>query len=56
MRASRAPSSIQFPGTTLLPFRLFGSGAAHGLENVVWDAGADDAIEGLRPVGATEHR
>lgn len=33
-----------FPGTTLLPFRLFGSGAAHGLENVVWDAGADDAI------------
>jgi len=33
-----------FPDTTLLPFRLFGWGAAHGLENVVWDAGADDAI------------
>jgi hypothetical protein len=33
-----------FPDTTLLPFRLFGWGGAHGLENVVWDAGADDAI------------
>jgi hypothetical protein len=33
-----------FPDTTLLPFRLFGWGGAHGLENVVWDAGVDDAI------------
>jgi hypothetical protein len=33
-----------FPDTTLLPFRLFGWSGAHGLENVVWDAGADDAI------------
>jgi hypothetical protein len=33
-----------FPDTTLLPFRLFGWAAAHGLENVVWDAGADHAI------------
>jgi hypothetical protein len=33
-----------FPDTALLPFRLFGWGGAHGLENVVWDACADDAI------------
>jgi hypothetical protein len=33
-----------FPDTTLLPFRLFGWGEAHGVEHVVWDAGADDAI------------
>lgn len=26
-----------FPDTTMLPFRLFGWGSAHGVENVVWD-------------------
>ena len=26
-----------FPDTTLLPFRVFGCGGAHGVENVVWD-------------------
>jgi hypothetical protein len=34
----------QFPDTTLLPFRLFAWGAAHGVENVVWNAAADDGI------------
>src|SRR3954451_3482566 len=33
-----------FPDTTLLPFRVFGWGSAHGVENVVWDAGDDRAI------------
>jgi len=30
-----------FPDTTALPFRLFGWGSAHRVENVVWD-GSDD--------------
>ena len=33
-----------FPDTTLLPFRVFGWGSAHGVENVVWDGGDDRAI------------
>lgn len=33
-----------FPDTTLLPFRLFGWGSAHGVENVVWDAGDERGI------------
>jgi hypothetical protein len=30
-----------FPDTAVLPFRLFGWGSAHGVQNVVWD-GSDD--------------
>jgi len=33
-----------FPDTSLLPFRVFGWGSAHGVENVVWDGGDDRAI------------
>jgi len=33
-----------FADTTLLPFRVFGWGGAHGVENVVWDGGDDRAI------------
>jgi hypothetical protein len=31
-----------FSDTTQLPFRLFGWGETHGVENVVWNARADD--------------
>jgi hypothetical protein len=33
-----------FPDTTMLPFRLFGWGSAHGVENVVWDEADDREI------------
>ena len=33
-----------FPDTTLLPFRMFGWGGAHGVENVVWDGSDEHAI------------
>jgi hypothetical protein len=33
-----------FADTTLLPFRVFGWGSAHGVENVMWDGGDDRAI------------
>lgn len=33
-----------FPDTTLLPFRLFGWGSAHGVENVVWHGADEHAI------------
>ena len=33
-----------FPDTTLLPFRVFGWGSAHGVENVVWDGSDEPTI------------
>jgi len=33
-----------YPDTMLLPFRVFGWGGAHGIENVVWDGSEDHAI------------
>lgn len=33
-----------FVDTALLPFRLFGWGSAHGIENVVWDGSEDRGI------------
>ncbi len=33
-----------FPDTTLLPFRVFGWGGAHGVGNVVWDGSEEHAI------------
>ncbi|HEX3299963.1 MAG TPA: hypothetical protein VHW68_07605 [Actinomycetota bacterium] len=33
-----------FPDTALLPFRVFGWGSAHGIENVVWDGSEDRGI------------
>jgi len=33
-----------FSDTTLLPFRVFGWGSAHGVENVVWHGAQDHAI------------
>src|SRR6478672_522839 len=32
-----------YPDTMLLPFRVFGWGGAHGIENVVWDGSEDHA-------------
>src|SRR6478752_4820122 len=33
-----------FPETAMLPFRLFGWGGSHGVENVVWDTADDRGI------------
>jgi hypothetical protein len=49
-----------FPDTAMLPFRLFGGGSMHWIENVVWDGGGDRAIRvfdlSLQPPGTEARR
>ncbi len=49
-----------FPDTTMLPFRLFGWGSPHWVENVVWGGGDDRAIRvfdlSVQPPGTEARR